>query len=125
MTGPRRLDQADTSGARHRDGSRTQPSRTARLCGDSREHAVTVPGTGLVRKAGHELRQALEEGERPAPGVVRGVCELLLLAVEEAVRGAGVDDELVIDAGVGQGRLERVVQVLRDVLVVAGLERED
>ena len=58
------------------------------------------------------------------PRVLGGAGELLLLAVEEAVRRALVDDELVLDPRVGERLLERLVVAGGDVLVVAGLERE-
>ena len=50
-----------------------------------------------------------DERERAPPGVVRRVGELGLLAIEEAVRRAVVDDDLVLDAGAGQRLLERRV----------------
>ena len=45
---------------------------------------------------------ALEEREDAVPGVLRVGRELLVLAVEEAVRRARVDDDLVLDAGRGE-----------------------
>src|SRR5581483_4339846 len=66
-----------------------------------------------------------DEVERPLPGVVGGALELLLLAVEEAVRRAFVLDELVLDAGGGQRSVESGVRLMRDVRVRAGLEREN
>ena len=59
------------------------------------------------------------------PGVRRGVGVLLELAVEEAVRRARVGDDLVLDPGRGQRRVEGRVVLGGDVRVVAGLERED
>src|SRR5947207_1389133 len=67
----------------------------------------------------------LEELEHPAPGVLRGFRVILLLAVEEAVRRPLVGDELVLDAGVLERSLEGGVLIGGDVLVGAGLERED
>ena len=46
----------------------------------------------------------VDERERAAPRVLGRVRELRLLAVEEAVRRAVVDDDLVLDARVGQRR---------------------
>ena len=42
----------------------------------------------------------VDEGDGATPGVVRSLLELLLLAVEEAVRGPLELDELVFDPGV-------------------------
>ena len=56
-----------------------------------------------------------DERERPPPGVVGRLGELLLLAVEEAVRGAVVDDDLVLDACGRQRRVERGVVLGGDV----------
>src|SRR5207253_5847126 len=68
---------------------------------------------------------ALDEIEHPLPGACRVVGELLVAAVEEAVRGAGVRDDLVLDRGRGQRFVELGVELGRDVLVVARLERQD
>ena len=67
----------------------------------------------------------VDEAQDALPRIGRCVGELLLLAVEEAVRRAVVRHELVLDAGLGEGLLEGGVVLGRDVLVVAGLERED
>src|SRR5215211_2301967 len=50
---------------------------------------------------------AFDELEHASPRVVGRVGELLLLAVEEAVRRALVGDELVLDAGLLQRGVER------------------
>ena len=67
----------------------------------------------------------LEKREDAVPGVLGVRCELLVLAVEEAVGSSRVDHDLVLDARGG----ERLVEGLRvldgDACVVAGLERED
>ena len=60
-----------------------------------------------------------------APGVRRGVGELLLLAIEEAVRRARIGDDLVLDAGGCEGRSKASTSVLRDSRVVAAHQRED
>ena len=68
---------------------------------------------------------AADEGERALPRVGRGVRELLLLAVEEAVRRAVVRDDLVLDARGGQRGVEGSIVLGGDVPVGACLERED
>jgi hypothetical protein len=45
----------------------------------------------------------LEKAEHPPPCIRRRAGELLLLSVEEAVRRAVVGDDLVLDAGLGEG----------------------
>ena len=55
-----------------------------------------------LRRVRHAV--AIDEGEHPPPGVGRGVGVLLVAAVEEAVRRALVDHDLVLDAGVAQRR---------------------
>src|SRR6185437_16575713 len=67
----------------------------------------------------------VDELERAAPGVVGVRLELLLLAVEEAVRSAVVLDDLVLDAGAGQRGVEGSVVVGGDVRVGARLQRQD
>src|SRR6266513_2095364 len=67
----------------------------------------------------------VDELEHSPPGILGGGCEILLAAVEEAVRGALVGDELVLDACLLEPLLEGGVVRCRDVLVVAGLEGED
>ena len=59
------------------------------------------------------------------PRILGGGGELVLLAVEEAVRRAFVGDDLVLDARIGERLLEGCVVLGRDVLVGAGLERKD
>ena len=68
---------------------------------------------------------AVDERQRPPPGIVRGSGERLLLAVEEAVRRAVVGDDLVLDACVRQRLREGGVVLGRDPAVVARLQRED
>src|SRR4029077_12049946 len=75
------------------------------------------------RSRGSTVR--VDERERAAPRVLGRVRELLLLAVEEAVRCAVVDDDLMLDARSGERTIERRVVVRRDALVVAGLQGED
>ena len=67
----------------------------------------------------------LDEREHSRPGILGGGGELLLLAVEEAVRRAFVGDDLVLDARIGERPLEGSVVLGGDVLVGAGLERKD
>src|SRR5437667_1171548 len=67
----------------------------------------------------------VDEVEDAAPRVVGVSREVLVAAVEERVRGAFVRDDFVLDAGRGQRLVERGVELGRDVLVVARLERED
>jgi hypothetical protein len=67
----------------------------------------------------------LDEREGPRPRVSGGCRELLLSTVEEAVRGALVRDDLVVDASRRERLAERGVVVRSDVLVGTGLERED
>ena len=67
----------------------------------------------------------LDELERLLPGVLGRVGELLVLSVEEAVRGARVRDELVFDSRSRERRLEGGIVLGRDVRVVARLEGED
>ena len=57
--------------------------------------------------------------------VLGHVGELLLLAVEEAVRRAGVDDELVLDPCLLERPLERLHVLRRDPRVVAAHQPED
>src|SRR3712207_8319073 len=71
--------------------------------------SALFPYTTLVRSANSsgvndgsgasDIAVALDEREHAAPGLVRGLRELLLLAVEEAVRRAGVRHDLVLDTG--------------------------
>ena len=67
---------------------------------------------------------ALDELEHARPGVLGRAGELVPLAVEEAVRRALVDDQLVLDARVGERSLEGLVVLGGDVLVGTGLQRE-
>src|SRR5262245_25368121 len=93
-------------------------------------HALRVSGRSNMpaRKARlpeRRLRAGFEEREHFRPRIVRGVRELLLLAVEEAVRRALVRHELVLDARVLQRALKGGVVLGGDVLVGARLQRED
>ena len=65
------------------------------------------------------------ERENSRPGVIGGCCEVLLLAVEEAVRCPFVGDDLVLDARGRERLVERGVVLGSDVLIGARLERED
>src|SRR5438876_11548738 len=71
------------------------------------------------RQQGRMSRVLLDEREDAIPGVLRRLCELLLLAIEEAVRSTLVRDELVLDARLRQGPIERCIVFGADVLVVA------
>src|SRR5256885_10870524 len=66
-----------------------------------------------------------DEPERPTPGVIGCLLELLLLAVEEAVRRAPELDELVLDIREPQRALELEVVLVADSLVGAALQSED
>src|SRR4051795_8767891 len=68
---------------------------------------------------------SFKEGEDAAPGVLARVGELLLLAVEEGVRRARVDVEVVLDARLVEAAGELVDLVLRDPLVGAAEQAED
>jgi hypothetical protein len=63
------------------------------------EDREPLTSANLSRRRARELLGVRpDELEHPAPGVVRGVGELVLLPVEEAVRSTRVRDELVLDA---------------------------
>src|SRR5256714_12993142 len=66
-----------------------------------------------------------DELECSPPGIVRRLLELLLLAVEEAVRRAFELDELVLDIREPQRALELEVVLVADSLVGAALQGED
>jgi hypothetical protein len=68
---------------------------------------------------------AVEELVGAKPGVGAGGGVFMMLDVEEAVRSAGVDLDLVVDAGGGQGLVERVDRAGRDVVVGAAEGPED
>ena len=76
------------------------------LCARARRRPHLRPGRKRRRplRADPAARLALlfDEGEHALPRVGRGVGELLLLAVEEAVRRALVRHELVFDSGFGR-----------------------
>src|SRR5437764_7016043 len=74
--------------------------------------------------AGIRAGVALEELHHPAPGVVRGLGVVLLLAVEEAVGRSLEGHDLVLDACVRERLLEGCVVLGGDVRVRAALERE-
>src|SRR5262245_55246105 len=83
-------------------------------------------GAGRTRRSGaRSVGVSVEEREDALPRVGRGVGELLVLSVEETVRCAVENDDLVLDAGVRQGALEGVVVLCGDVRVVTRLEGED
>ena len=78
------------------------------------------------RRSGRSgLGVTLDEGEQAPPRVVGRVGELLLLAVEEAVWRAVVGDDVVLDPGCRQRRVEGVVVLGEYVLVRARLETGD
>src|SRR5947207_6286035 len=87
--------------------------------------AILRASSGATTRGSTALAMALDEVEDALPGVLGRVCELLLLAVEEAVRRALVADELVVDPRVGERLLEGRVVLGGDVLVGPGLQRED
>src|SRR5438874_608838 len=66
-----------------------------------------------------------DEPECPPPRLVGRLLELLLLAIEEAVRCAFELDELVLDIREPQRALKLEVVLVADGLVGAALERED
>src|ERR1043166_319167 len=65
------------------------------------------------------LAMALDEREDAVPGVLGGVREVFLAAVEEAVRRAVVGDDLVLDSRLLKCLVEGLVVLGRDVPVVA------
>ena len=67
----------------------------------------------------------LDEGKNPAPRIGRGVGELLLLPIEEAVRGAVVNHDLVLDTGLRERLLEGAHLIDGDALVGAAHQPED
>src|SRR5438552_3071359 len=95
----------------------------------SRRRARTKSETWSAIRSRYPLRRSLrvpgEEIQGAPPGVVRVPLELLLLAVEEAVRRALVDHDLVLDPGGVERRVEGVVVLDRNGGVRASLERED
>src|SRR5437867_9601064 len=66
-----------------------------------------------------------DEREDFRPGVRRGCCEVLLLAVEEAVRRPVVGGDLVLNTRGGERLVERRIVFGGDVLICSRLERED
>src|SRR5262245_18069341 len=98
-------------------GSRSRPRRgfarrhlrrsKHELWAAARLHAREACLQGLLVEMRSSSREALDEAQRALPGVCGSVGVVLLLAVEEAVRGAFVRDELVLDAGRTQRRFER------------------
>ena len=66
-----------------------------------------------------------DECEDSRPGVIGVCCELLLLTIEEAVRRSLVSDDLVLDTRGRECLVERGVVLGGDVLICAGLEREN
>ena len=65
--------------------------------GQRRGHRGSVPATGAGGRTSAPCRS--RNASDAGPRVGRGVGELLVLAVEERVRRALVDDDLVLDAG--------------------------
>ena len=82
--------------------SRSSSSPLAR-CHQLTVSAVTSDTARKLARRGGALRH---EGEHALPRVLGGVGELLELAVEEAVRGAVVDHDLVLDTRVLERALE-------------------
>src|SRR4051812_13696052 len=80
---------------------------------------------GIPSAGGAKLLVRLDEVERAPPGVVGRLLELLLLAVEEAVRRAVELDQLVLLAGPAERLLELEVVLVRDALVGPALEGQD
>jgi hypothetical protein len=72
-----------------------------------------------------DLVASFDEVEDALPGIRRGLRELRGLPVEEAVRGACVRDDLMLDISGVQRGVEGCVVLRRDVLVISGLEGED
>src|SRR5579884_4366540 len=70
-------------------------------------------------------RVRADELEHAHPGVGRLLLELGVLAVEEAVRRAGVHHDLVVNAGLAERLVEPLDGVERDALVRAAEEAED
>src|SRR4051794_34069118 len=109
---PVAVDSAATAGAAAPSAAMRRAARTTRrrmpprLPGDPRPHAG-------------------EEVQDPAPRVLARVGELVVLAVEERVRRAGVHDDLVVGAAGVQGLLELRHGLHRDPGVVAAEETED
>src|SRR5215211_6734071 len=95
------------------------------------EPTVIRRGPSGLSGAGHrpayvETRSgsAPDERQHAPPGVLARLGVLLVAAVEEGVRRAGIGDDLVLDAGVRERAVERVDLVGRDVGVVAAVEAE-
>src|SRR5215212_3271302 len=88
-----------------------------RISESRRVRRMSSTATTVAPSPKTALRVGDDESERPRPGVVRGRGELLLLAVEEAVRGGLVRHQLVVHPGVLQRLLERRVVLGRDVCV--------
>src|SRR5204863_4892519 len=80
---------------------------------------------GRLERETLALRMRLDKGERALPGVVGRRLELLLLAVEEAVRRALELDQLVLLAHRAQRLLELEVVLVRDGLVSPALQGQD
>ena len=92
------------------------------------EQGDETPGPVRTRRAdeseregeGEDLaRVALEEAEHPAPGVLARFRVVLVAPVEERVRRAGIDVDLVIEPGLGQLGVELLDLLDRDPLVRA------
>src|SRR3954470_23721805 len=79
--------------------------------GDGSVEFTSLPGVGA------------DEGLHALPGIGRGLRELGELAIEEAVRRAGVDLHVVLDAGLLEGAVELIDVRLRDALVGAAEDR--
>src|SRR6187200_1565267 len=101
--------------------SRSSSSPLAR-CHQLTASAVT---SDTARKLALRAAVLLDEGECAIPGVGGRVRELLELAVEEAVRSAVVDRDLVLDARLVESALELLDDVNRDPLVRAAHQREN
>src|SRR4051812_40133829 len=86
---------------------------------------VSSTAPNVSARSKNALRVRLDEAERPRPRVFGRRGELLLLAVEEAVRRTLVRHQLVLDARRLETLLEGGVVLGRDVLIVSGLQRQD
>ena len=78
-----------------------------------------------VASRGPRRADLLEEAEHAPPRVLAGLRVLAERAVEERVRRARIDDDLVLDAGLLKAALVGLDVLGRDVLVGAAEEAED
>lgn len=71
------------------------------------------------------MNAAREEGEDAAPGIDASCGVFAILNVEEAVGSAGIDDEIVDDAGEGESSIEERDVFFRNAVIGAAEEAED